>query len=628
MDNKQGDTGWWTWILIGIGYLVTCVLISVSVAMWTSGEGAPVAPTISLDELAREVKAGNIRSVQVAGQHGVASASADRWYSFRISAGSDLLSVLRAYGVSSDELARVEYIVAEPSPIAGFTQAIASLLPMLFLAILAFLAMRRPSEDVNDQILQFGKSRARRFAFRGTGTRFQDVAGTDEAKQELQEIVEFLRFPRRFAALGARIPRGVLLIGAPGTGKTLLSRAVAGEAGVPFFSIAGSEFVELIVGVGASRVRDLFEEAKRNAPCIVFVDEIDAVGRRRGAGQGSGSDEREQTLNQILVAMDGFDANTGVVVIAATNRPDVLDPALLRPGRFDRQVVLAAPDSNGRRAILEVHARGKPLARDVDLGCVANLTLGLSGADLANLMNEGAILAARRNHATIDMSDLEEAMDRVIAGPEYRSRVLSDADRVLTAYHEGGHAIVMRYTPFHDPVQRITIVPHGEEGGYTRSLPPEDRVYLTRNQLEAMLASALGGHAAERLVYGETSTRAHNDIRHATSLAHDMVERYGMSHHFGPVAVNQTQQPVLLGREIGQQRACAEATAEAIDNEVRQLLDEGYARAVQVITEHRDVLERLTDALLRVETLEGAMLERVFRGEPQRSAEVHHEPAA
>src|SRR5215813_5295214 len=276
MDNKQGDTGWWTWILIGIGYLVTCVLISVSVAMWTSGEGAPVAPTISLDELAREVKAGNIRSLHVAGQHGVASGSADRWYSFRISAGSDLLSVLRAYGVSSDELARVEYIVAEPSAIAGFTQAIASLLPMLFLAILAFLAMRRPSEDVNDQILQFGKSRARRFAFRGTGTRFQDVAGTDEAKQELQEIVEFLRFPRRFAALGARIPRGVLLIGAPGTGKTLLSRAVAGEAGVPFFSIAGSEFVELIVGVGASRVRDLFEEAKRNAPCIVFVDEIDA----------------------------------------------------------------------------------------------------------------------------------------------------------------------------------------------------------------------------------------------------------------------------------------------------------------------------------------------------------------
>src|ERR1700726_1355498 len=380
---------------------------------------------------------------------------------------------------------------------------------ILFLVIGGFMwYMLRQTQSGNNQAISFGRSRARLLSGDKPAVTFNDVAGVEEAKQELTEIVEFLKFPEKFTALGARIPKGVLMVGPPGTGKTLLSKAVAGEAGVPFFSISGSEFVEMFVGVGASRVRDLFDQAKKNSPCIVFVDEIDAVGRQRGAGLGGSHDEREQTLNQILVEMDGFDTNTNVLGISATNRPDVLDPALLRPGRFDRQVVLPAPDINGRKAILEVHAKGKPFDKTVDLNVIGKVTPGFSGADLANLINEGAILAARRNKKTIGMSELEEAIDRVIAGPERKSRVMSDREKELTAYHEGGHAVAMRYLEHHDPVHKVTIIARGMMGGYTRPLPPEDRYYMTKSQFKASIASALGGHAAEHVVYGEISTGA------------------------------------------------------------------------------------------------------------------------
>ncbi len=497
--------------------------------------------------------------------------------------------------------------------------------------------MMRQAQGSNNQALSFGKSRARMFMGNKPTITFQDVAGVEEAKQELQEVVEFLKYPEKFSALGARIPKGVLLVGPPGTGKTLLSRAVAGEAGVPFFSISGSEFVEMFVGVGASRVRDLFDQAKRNAPCIVFVDEIDAVGRQRGAGLGGSHDEREQTLNQILVEMDGFDSNTNVIVIAATNRPDVLDPALLRPGRFDRQVVLPAPDINGRKAILEVHAKGKPFDKQVELDTLAKQTPGFTGADLANLINEGAILAARRNKKVIGMSELEEAIDRVIAGPERKSRVMSDREKELTAYHEGGHAVVGRFLSNHDPVHKITIIARGMMGGYTRFLPPEDRHYMTKSQFEDMLASALGGHAAETVIFGEMSTGAENDIEKATNIARKMVKEYGMSDRLGPVALGHKEELVFLGREIGEQKNYSEKVAEAIDEEIRRLIDTAYERAVTIIKEQRPVLDALARYLVQWETVEGDNLDRIFRGEPPiqgTPAEAHqptpapNEPAA
>jgi cell division protease FtsH len=443
---------------------------------------------------------------------------------------------------------------------------------------------------------------------------FADVAGVDEAKQELREVVEFLKFPEKFAALGARIPKGVLLVGPPGTGKTLLSRAVAGEAGVPFFSISGSEFVEMFVGVGASRVRDLFDQAKRNSPCIIFVDEIDAVGRQRGAGLGGSHDEREQTLNQILVEMDGFDSNTNVIVIAATNRPDVLDPALLRPGRFDRHVVLPAPDIGGRRAVLDVHARGKPLDSAVDLDVLAKQTPGFSGADLANLINEAAILAARRNRLAITMTDMEEAIDRVVAGPERKSRIISEAEKVRTAFHEAGHAVVGRFLQNHDPVHKITIIAHGMMGGYTRFLPVEDRHLWTRSQFEDRLAATLGGHCAEKLVFGEMSTGAQNDLEVATNLARKMVCEYGMSDSLGPRTFGHKEEMVFLGREISEQKNYSEKMAEAIDDEIRRLIEHAHDQAMSILQERRNVLDLMSDELMVRETLEGEALERVFAG--------------
>src|SRR5881275_382542 len=430
----------------------------------------------------------------------------------------DTTQVLKDNGInySNSHLLVLQY--EPPSSLGAWLNIFISFIPFLVIGGLLIFMMRQ-AQGSNNQALSFGKSRARMFMGNKPTVTFADIAGVEEAKQELQEIVEFLKFPDKFAALGARIPKGLLLVGPPGTGKTLISRAVAGEAGVPFFSISGSEFVEMFVGVGASRVRDLFDQAKRNSPCIVFVDEIDAVGRQRGAGLGGSHDEREQTLNQILVEMDGFDTNTNVIVIAATNRPDVLDPALLRPGRFDRQVVLDRPDIKGRRSILAVHIKGKPLDKLVSLETLAKQTPGFSGADLANLLNEAAILGARRNKRTIGMGELEEAIDRVVAGPARKSRIISEREKAITAYHEGGHAVAMRFIEHHDPVHKVTIIARGMMGGYTRPLPPEDRYYMTKSQFKASIASALGGHAAEQVVFGEISTGAENDIEKATNIA-------------------------------------------------------------------------------------------------------------
>ncbi len=603
------------WLRNSFVYLIILVAIIALFFTVVQQGGSQEVKQIPINELAQQVKQGNIKSIQVTDNRAVATAKNDQKFTFRTEANSSVPQTLAGFGVTPTDMAQVNYEVKEPPQISNWLGILVNLLPLIFFgAILLF--MMRQAQGSNNQALSFGKSRARMFMGNKPTITFSDVAGVEEAKQELQEVVEFLKYPEKFSALGARIPKGVLLVGPPGTGKTLLSRAVAGEAGVPFFSISGSEFVEMFVGVGASRVRDLFDQAKRNSPCIVFVDEIDAVGRQRGAGLGGSHDEREQTLNQILVEMDGFDGNTNVIVIAATNRPDVLDPALLRPGRFDRQVVLPAPDINGRKAILEVHARGKPFDKTVDLAILAKVTPGFSGADLANLINEGAILSARRNKKTIGMLELEEAIDRVIAGPERKSRVMSEKEKEITAYHESGHALLMHVLPHHDPVHKVTIIARGMMGGYTRPLPPEDRHYMTKSQFEDMLAAALGGHAAETVVFGEMSTGAENDIEKATKIARKMVKEYGMTARLGPVALGHKEELIFLGREIGEQKNYSEKTAEAIDEEIRRLIDEGYAKAIAAIKEHRKILDHLAQALIKIETLDGKNLERLLSGEP------------
>ncbi|MGH2357871.1 MAG: ATP-dependent zinc metalloprotease FtsH, partial [Candidatus Limnocylindria bacterium] len=460
---------------------------------------------------------------------------------------------------------------------------------------------------------------------------FQDVAGIEEAEHELVEVVDFLRHPERYRALGARIPRGVLLAGAPGTGKTLLARAVAGEAGVPFFSISGSEFVEMFVGVGASRVRDLFEQAKRNSPCIVFVDEIDAVGRQRGAGLGGSHDEREQTLNQILVEMDGFDTNTNVIVVAATNRPDVLDPALLRPGRFDRQVVLDRPDIRGRKEILNVHIKGKPLDKTVDIEELGRRSPGFSGADLANLVNEAAILAARRNKKSIGMAEFSEALDRVVAGPERRSRIITDEEKEIIAYHEGGHAVVQRVLPKTDAVTKVTIVSRGMALGYTMSLPSEDRYLHSKSEFEDKIAGMLAGNVSEQLVYGDTTTGSSNDIEKATTLARAMVTQYGMSQKLGPLQFGRKEEMIFLGREISEQRNYSDEVAAKIDAEVREIIDRAYDRAREALMAHREQLDKLAALLIEKETIESEEFEALFEGVlPPRSGGPHarRRPAA
>jgi cell division protease FtsH len=505
---------------------------------------------------------------------------------------------------------------AEPAPDTSWLGLLLTgLLPLLVIGGFIFFMMRQ-AQGTNNQALSFGKSRARMFLGNKTVVTFNDVAGVDEAKMELQEVVEFLKYPEKFNSLGARIPRGVLLVGPPGTGKTLMARAVAGEAGVPFFSISGSEFVEMFVGVGASRVRDLFDQAKRNSPCIVFVDEIDAVGRQRGAGLGGSHDEREQTLNQILVEMDGFDTNTNVIVVAATNRPDVLDPALLRPGRFDRQVILDRPDMRGRTEILKVHTKGKPLDKGVEVEGVARQSPGFSGADLANLVNEAAILAARRNKKVIGMSEFQEALERIVAGPERKSRVISDAEKAIIAYHEGGHAVVQRILPKCDPVSKVTIISRGMALGYTMALPQEDRYLQSKTEFEDKLAGLLAGNVAERLIFGDTTTGASNDIEKATDLARRMVTEFGMSDKLGPLSFGKRDEMIFLGRSMGEQRDYSDEVARTIDEEVRVIIDKAYERATEVLTVYRDKLITLAEKLVAEETVDSEAFEALFSDMP------------
>ena len=479
-------------------------------------------------------------------------------------------------------------------------------LPLILIGALLFFMLRRAQGGAN-QALSFGKSRARVASADKPTITFADVAGVDEAKQELQEVVEFLKEPAKFTALGARIPRGVLLIGPPGTGKTLMARAVAGEANVPFFSISGSEFVEMFVGVGASRVRDLFDNAKKNSPCIVFVDEIDAVGRHRGAGVGGSADEREQTLNQILVEMDGFDTDTHVIIVAATNRPDILDPALLRPGRFDRRVILDRPDMNGRKQILGVHIKGKPVS-EVDLGAVAKLTPGFSGADIENLVNEAAILAARRGKKATGMDELRESIEKVIAGPERKSRLIIEAEKRIIAYHEAGHALVMQMLPNGDPVYKVSIISRGTALGYTMHLPEDDRYLQRRSKLMDDLAGVLGGRAAEEIVFGDTTTGAADDLENATKLVRAMVMRYGMSEALGPRTFGAHEEMVFLGREISEQRNYGEQVARQIDEEIKRIITTAHAKATEVLTTHRNALDAIAHRLIVAETIDGEEL--------------------
>jgi cell division protease FtsH len=497
----------------------------------------------------------------------------------------------------------------------GGNYLLSVLLPNIILVILIAAFMwwvLRQTQSGNNQAISFGRSRARLIAGDKPAITFADVAGVEEAKQELTEIVEFLKYPEKFVALGARIPKGVLLVGPPGTGKTLLSKAVAGEAGVPFFSISGSEFVEMFVGVGASRVRDLFDQAKKNSPCIVFVDEIDAVGRQRGAGLGGGHDEREQTLNQLLVEMDGFDTNTHVIVIAATNRPDVLDPALLRPGRFDRHVTLDRPDIKGRRQILDVHARNKPLDSTVDLDVLARQTPGFSGADLANLINEAAILAARANKKTIGMEELEEAIARVIAGPERKSRRISDHEKEVIAYHETGHALVMKALPHTNPVHKVSIISRGMALGWTLSLPEEDKYLISRAELMDEIAGIMGGRVAEELVFGDITSGAENDIQKATQMARRMVTQWGMSDKLGNVAMGHREELVFLGRDLGEQRNYSEEVAAVIDEEIRSIVDHGYQTAKVILSGQRDKMDAVVERLKIVETLDAKELDEIL----------------
>lgn len=506
----------------------------------------------------------------------------------------------------------VDIKAEQPPQPPWWTTIFSSILPMLLLIGVWFFIMQQ-TQGGGNRVMSFGKSRAKLHTEDKTKVTFLDVAGADEAKQELEEVVEFLKHPKKFNDLGARIPKGVLLFGPPGTGKTLLARAVAGEAGVPFFSISGSDFVEMFVGVGASRVRDLFEQAKKSAPCIVFIDEIDAVGRQRGAGLGGGHDEREQTLNQLLVEMDGFGVNEGIIIIAATNRPDILDPALLRPGRFDRQIVVDKPDVKGRGEILKVHTRGKPLAKGISLEVLARRTPGFTGADLSNLVNEAALLAARRNKKRIEMGELEEAVERVVAGPERKSKVISDKEKKLTAYHEAGHALVGMMLTHTDPVHKVSIIPRGRAGGYTLMLPKEDRYYATRSELLDQLKTLLGGRVAEAVVLGEISTGAQNDLERATELVRKMITEFGMSEVLGPITFGRRQEQVFLGRDISRDRNYSEEVASSIDKEVRRLIEDAYAKTEEMLKQNIDKLHLVATVLLERETLEGEELDQLLK---------------
>ena len=574
----------------------------------------PAITSASMTEAVQLVQAGRVKSVSVVANEATVELTdgTKKLVNLPDSTQQDQLSqAIATYNASHTQPVDLKY-EKQSATFSVIGSILLSLLPVLLIGGFFFYMMRQ-AQGTNNQALSFGKSRARMFVGNKPTVTFDDVAGVDEAKQELTEVVEFLKYPEKFSTLGARIPRGVLLVGPPGTGKTMLARAVAGEAGVPFFSISGSEFVEMFVGVGASRVRDLFDQAKRNAPCIVFIDEIDAVGRQRGAGLGGSHDEREQTLNQILVEMDGFDTGTNVIVLASTNRPDVLDPALLRPGRFDRQVVLDRPDIKGRKAILEVHVRGKPLDKNVELLRIAQISPGFSGADLANVVNEAAILAARRSKKTIAQIDFEEALEKVALGPERRSRVITEKEKWIVAYHEAGHALCFKLLKHTNPVHKISIVARGMAMGVTWSLPQEDRYFRTRHEFEDDIAAALGGWVAEQLhLGGDVTTGASNDIEKASQMARQMVTKFGMSEKLGPLQYGKSDELIFLGRQIQEERNYSEDIAKVIDSEVHDIVERARQRAYDVLTQNRDKLDLVVSKLIEQETLETDEFNRLF----------------
>jgi cell division protease FtsH len=598
------------WLRNSFIYLLILVgVIAVVFTLFGTG-GGESKEDVDPAQFVADVRADKAEEIERDGDtvtYKVISADDEKTFKFKLEKSDTVRGILEDAGIPIEEQPEVDI---KGGGIDWFGIFINFLPLIIFGGLLIFLM--RQAQGSNTQAMSFGKSKARMFAGTRTGVTFTDVAGVEEAKEELHEVVEFLKWPEKFIALGARIPRGVLLLGSPGTGKTLLAKAVAGEAGVPFFSISGSEFVEMFVGVGASRVRDLFDQAKRTSPCIVFIDEIDAVGRHRGAGLGGSHDEREQTLNQILVEMDGFDTHTNIIVVAATNRPDILDPALLRPGRFDRQVVLDRPDIKGRKAILDVHTQGKPLDKDVDAEVLAKQTPGFSGADLANLVNEAAILTARRNKKKLTMAEFEEAVDRVIAGPERKSKVISPREKETIAYHEAGHALVSHILPNADPVYKITIVSRGMTGGFTRFMPAEDRNLWTRSQFKDALAAILGGMVAEELVFGEMTTGPQDDLERVTKIARQMVTQWGMSERLGPRTFGKREEMVFLGREISEQRNYSEKVAEEIDDEVRRIVDEAHQSASKVLVENRAKLDQIAKHLIEVETIEGEALATLF----------------
>ncbi|EEK52920.1 FtsH-2 peptidase; Metallo peptidase; MEROPS family M41; membrane protease FtsH catalytic subunit [Bacillus cereus ATCC 10876] len=565
--------------------------------------------SVSYDKFITKLESGEVRNVQLQPKNGVFEVKGQFNNS---SQGEQFVT----YAPNTEELqkkindkakgAEVKYQPAEET--SAWVTFFTSIIPFVIIFILFFFLLNQ-AQGGGSRVMNFGKSKAKLYNDEKKKVRFRDVAGADEEKQELVEVVEFLKDPRKFSEVGARIPKGVLLVGPPGTGKTLLARAVAGEAGVPFFSISGSDFVEMFVGVGASRVRDLFENAKKNAPCIIFIDEIDAVGRQRGAGLGGGHDEREQTLNQLLVEMDGFGANEGIIIIAATNRPDILDPALLRPGRFDRQITVDRPDVNGREAVLKVHARNKPLDENINLRAIATRTPGFSGADLENLLNEAALVAARQDKKKIDMSDIDEATDRVIAGPAKKSRVISEKERNIVAFHEAGHTVIGVVLDEADVVHKVTIVPRGQAGGYAVMLPKEDRYFMTKPELLDKITGLLGGRVAEEIVFGEVSTGAHNDFQRATGIARRMVTEFGMSDKLGPMQFGSSQGgQVFLGRDFHSEQNYSDAIAHDIDVEMQTIMKECYARAKDILTENRDKLDLIAKTLLEVETLDAEQI--------------------
>jgi cell division protease FtsH len=601
-----------------VAILIVVFFMGYLLVSWYNNQQASI-PTIPLSQVAQEIQDEKIVEIIVIEDELEIHYAGEKEGKARKESTSPLSQQLESFGVTPAEMEKVKIEIQAPNDWGLVFNLLSYLLPVLVLGVFIYFMVRQ-MQGTNNQAMMFGKSKARMLSGDQPTVTFDDVAGVEEAKEGLREVVEFLKEPEKFISLGARIPKGVLLVGSPGTGKTLMAKAVSGEAGVPFFSISGSEFVEMFVGVGASRVRDLFEQAKRHSPCIVFVDEIDAVGRQRGTGLGGSHDEREQTLNQILVEMDGFDTDTNVIVMAATNRPDILDPALLRPGRFDRRVVLDRPDMRGREAILKVHARGKPLAPGVDLVKVAKSTPGFVGADLENLVNEAAILAARRNLKTIGQDEFQESVERVIAGPERKSRLITDAEKKIIANHEAGHAVVMQAIPECDPVHKVSIISRGMMGGYTMALPEEDRTVRGRREFMAELAGLLGGRAAEEIVFNDITTGASSDMERATKTARNMVTRWGMSDRLGPMVYGQKEELIFLGREISEQRDYSDQVANVIDEEVRKIVNGAYDEAKTILTKHRDVLERVAARLVEIETVDGDEFNRLFPApQPKRS---------